>query len=190
MSLPGRQPPPLGKVQAQDPVVTKAFDDLRAKLQPALASTVLGMADWRIAEDDSKNLCLQYRTPPNSWATVASFTSNGQIAQQAWNAVVGGVGFQNSWTTFGAGTLAAAFYKDANGIVHVRGSIKSGAVGTVAFTLPSGYRPSANLYAAVTSNNGSWITGTVLVDSSGNVTPQTGCNSALVSLDGITFDTR
>ena len=32
MSLPGRQPPPLGKVQAQDPVVTKAFDDLRAKL--------------------------------------------------------------------------------------------------------------------------------------------------------------
>lgn len=62
---------------------------------------------------------------------------------EAWR-VVGAVGqpaFQNGWVNFGGGEPALSFYKDPLGIVRIRGLIKSGAVNSVVFTLPVGYRP-------------------------------------------------
>lgn len=52
--------------------------------------------------------------------------------------------FQNSWVNFDAAAgptgRAASFYRH-NGRVYLGGVIKSGASGTIAFTLPVGYRP-------------------------------------------------
>lgn len=48
--------------------------------------------------------------------------------------------FQNSWTTPG-GQAGLMFRKDPFGVVHIFGVATGGATGSVAFTLPVGYRP-------------------------------------------------
>jgi hypothetical protein len=50
----------------------------------------------------------------------------------------------NSWVNFSTGSDGnhlAAYSRDSNGIVRLRGVIKTGAIGTVALTLPQGFRP-------------------------------------------------
>lgn len=92
----------------------------------------------------------------------------------------------NSWVNFGSGNQVAGFFRDANGFVHLRGMVKSGTLTLAAFTLPAGYRPSANVNFACVSNG---AFGQCFVDSSGNVMPQTGSN-IYFDFGGITFDTR
>jgi hypothetical protein len=58
-----------------------------------------------------------------------------------WIDVDGGVGFQNSWVNFGSVYAPAEYRKHSDGMVQVRGMIKSGTTSTASFTLPSGYRP-------------------------------------------------
>lgn len=53
--------------------------------------------------------------------------------------------FQNSWENSG-GNPALAFRIREAGIVDIQGTIVSGANGSVVFTLPEGYRPSANVF--------------------------------------------
>lgn len=48
--------------------------------------------------------------------------------------------YQNAWTTV-AGATAAAYMKDANGMVHMRGRVTGGASGSSAFVVPAGFRP-------------------------------------------------
>lgn len=50
--------------------------------------------------------------------------------------------FGASWMNAGSGFQAAGFYRDAEGVVHLRGSLALGKVMTI-FTLPIGYRPAA-----------------------------------------------
>jgi hypothetical protein len=108
---------------------------------------------------------------------------SGTIAQDAWTAVT----FQNSWVNYGTVYAPVAYFKDKNGIVHLRGVIKSGTCGSVSFTLPAGYRPAYELaFAAVTSGG----IGRVDVVSDGTVLPGPGgvdCNNLFMTLDGITF---
>ena len=79
------------------------------------------------------------------WITISSFTNN----------FVGG---------------DSPAYRKLNGVVYLRGRVSSGTGGTSAFTLPAGYRPSANfvrpiqVYGTATI---SWIT----VSTTGTVTP-------------------
>ncbi|WP_167313410.1 glycosyl hydrolase family 28-related protein [Ralstonia insidiosa] len=84
---------------------------------------------------------------------------------------------QNGWVTFNA-SKAPYVFKDANGIVSIVGIIASGTVtaNTVLFTLPdANYYPQQLLRFAVPSNNGaSAIHGEIQIDTSGNVTIQTG----------------
>lgn len=106
----------------------------------------------------------------------------------------------NSWTAFG-GSFAPPRYMRKNGIVYLKGMIASGAIGSTAFTLPTGFRPAedglfSSINSAVTSNNAS--TGTahthnvvaiatrLRVNAAGTVVPETGAN-AYVSLSGISF---
>lgn len=49
----------------------------------------------------------------------------------------------NNWVDYGSPYAPAGYYKDANGIVHLRGCIRSGTGAVAAFTLPTGYRPTA-----------------------------------------------
>jgi hypothetical protein len=94
---------------------------------------------------------------------------------EAWREVgaTGQPAFQNSWVN-AAGGETAAFYKDALGIVHLKGFIGSGTINAVAFTLPEGYRPAANLQFAAPSNS---AFGYFDVQSDGDVLPVVGNNT-------------
>lgn len=52
---------------------------------------------------------------------------------------------QNGWANVGAGNSTAAFYRDPLGLVHLKGTLETNNDNSVAFTLPSGYRPSRTL---------------------------------------------
>jgi hypothetical protein len=58
--------------------------------------------------------------------------------------------FENSWVNEGIAGFDLAF-KRVGAFVEVRGNVKSGATGTVAFTLPVGYRPQEFTAQALTS---------------------------------------
>lgn len=89
----------------------------------------------------------------------------------------------NSWVNYGAGFNNAGYYKDAFGIVHLRGFIKDGTAGAVMFILPSGYRP-ANSEVFATAANG--LFAVLVIDNAGNVTHNAG-STVWFTLDGITF---
>jgi hypothetical protein len=102
---------------------------------------------------------------------------------------VGGTGqpaFVNSWVNFAAGWQVAGFWRDPLGLVHLRGLIKSGTVGSTAFTLPPGFRPSVSETFATISNG---AVGKVDVITDGTVVPTTPSNNTYVSLSGIQFRT-
>lgn len=91
--------------------------------------------------------------------------------------------FLNSWANFGGAYNPAGFWKDKSGVVHLRGLIASGVIGSAAFTLPVGYRP-ANTEFGATQANAAFATYRVL--NTGDVVPFSGSN-AYFALDGITF---
>jgi len=94
-------------------------------------------------------------------------------------------GFANSWVNWGAPNFSAGFWKDPFGFVHLQGVIKSGTVGSSAFTLPPGYRPSATAGPFAVISNGA--VGRVDVGADGTVTPITPSNNTYVSLHGVFF---
>jgi hypothetical protein len=98
----------------------------------------------------------------------------------------GSPAFANSWVNYGSGWADAAYWRDPFGMVHLRGVIKSGTVGSGAFTLPPGFRPATNEIFAVMSNG---AVGRVDVTTDGQVAPITPSNNTYVSLSGITFRT-
>lgn len=92
----------------------------------------------------------------------------------------GAPAFLNSWTHFGSPYHNAAFWKDPLGFVHLRGVVKSGVVGSAAFTLPPGYRPPGEIAHLVLSNG---TTGRVDIQADGSVIPKTPSSNLSVSLD-------
>lgn len=88
----------------------------------------------------------------------------------------------NSWVDFGTGQ-EARYHRDDRGIVRLDGLVKSGAVGTVAFTLPVGYRPRGTKWFPIVSNSAAGI---VSVAATGDVTIVSG-NTAWASFDSIAF---
>lgn len=102
--------------------------------------------------------------------------------------------FQNSWVSYDAGVTfqVPKFRKYPDGRVKLAGSAKSGASGSVMFTLPAGYRPPKVLRFNIALAGGiqdatSW--GQVNVYSDGTVVAW-GINTTIISLDGIEFDTE
>lgn len=80
-------------------------------------------------------------TVPNAQT---SNLANSIAPPEAWH-VIGGPGepgFQNGWKNIGDEGEPAAFYKDHEGIVHLRGFVYSGTSRYV-FVLPPGYRPAS-----------------------------------------------
>ena len=67
----------------------------------------------------------------------------GTAAPEAYR-VVGSAGnpaFQNGCTNVGGVHETAAFFKDAQGVVHLRGVVRCPGTSLVAFDLPPGYQP-------------------------------------------------
>lgn len=89
----------------------------------------------------------------------------------------------NSWVNYGTPYANAGYNRD-RGMVFLRGAIKTGTVGTVAFILPVGFRPKFTVLAAVCSNAGF---GQVTVAATGEVTPITPSSNVIVSLDTVRF---
>lgn len=91
----------------------------------------------------------------------------------------------NSWVDFGV-YAPSGFWKDSNGLVHLRGLVKNGtAVGTAIFTLPPGYAPAFREAFATVSNG---VFGVVEVLTTGDVIASSG-STASFSLSGICFRT-
>lgn len=92
--------------------------------------------------------------------------------------------FANSWVNFGGGTYKdVSYWRDRHGIVHLEGLMKSGVIGSAAFTLPSGYRPELQEIFAVSSNG---LFGVLEIQADGQVIPTIGSN-VYVSLSGLKF---
>lgn len=71
-------------------------------------------------------------------------------AQEAWITPT----LLNSWTQADATDMPVRYRKDEFGIVHLSGRLSEGTAGTVAFTLPVGYRPSKRVGFACYSASG------------------------------------
>jgi hypothetical protein len=71
-------------------------------------------------------------------------TANALAPSEGWHEVgaPGEPGFLNSWHNLPAPFESAAFFKDHEGVVHLRGAM-TGGTGNPAFLLPPGYRPPA-----------------------------------------------
>lgn len=89
----------------------------------------------------------------------------------------------NSWVNFGAPYNSAGYYKDPFGIVHMRGMLANGVMGSTMFNLPIGYRPMAQeVFPAISGNT----IGRIDVAPYGDVIMTFGANS-FISLDGMSF---
>jgi hypothetical protein len=127
-------------------------------------------------------------------------TANSIAPAEGWHEVgaSGQPGFLNSWSNAPAAFVeSAAFYKDAGGVVHLRGTVTGGTAPAV-FQLPSGYRPAngKGLIMPVSCTGGACPNGVGVVGvvggtqlsppaPAGAVTVQGGATA--VSLEGVTF---
>jgi len=101
------------------------------------------------------------------------------IEQQSWVAPT----LLNSWANYGSPHNTAGYFRDKNGIVHLKGVVKDGAANAI-FTLPTGYRPAAQeLQPVQTSPN---AIGRCDIKTDGTVEKNAG-STTWFSLDGITF---
>lgn len=96
----------------------------------------------------------------------------------------GNPAFQNSWVNAGGSRLTARYWKDAMGYVSMAGAIVTGASGSVAFTLPPGFRPKATEEFGTYADTGA---ATVSVSATGTVTPTYTGIPVWVTLSGIIF---
>jgi len=69
-------------------------------------------------------------------------TANSIVPPEGWHEVgtPGEPGFLNAWTNAAAPSETAAFFKDREGMVHLKGTVTGGTALDV-FVLPPGYRP-------------------------------------------------
>jgi hypothetical protein len=95
------------------------------------------------------------------------------------------VAFENSWVDYTptADVNPTGFYKDKDGVVHLRGAAKSGTVGQRIFRLPLGMRPFKLLVFNVISNA---AVGQLNIEADGTVALASGSN-VFLSFEGITF---
>ena len=80
----------------------------------------------------------------------------------------------NGWKNFGANCAPVGYYKDSFGLVHITGSIEGGPIPSIAFVLPTNYRPLYSLSYAVASYGDK--TGIIRIDTNGNVVIVGGVN--------------
>lgn len=90
---------------------------------------------------------------------------------------------QNSWARYGDPFPVAGYYKDPYGRVFVRGLVSGGALGTVIFTLPAGFRPQYRMLFATLANDAA---ARVDVNQDGQVIHVSG-STVWMSLDTISF---
>jgi hypothetical protein len=125
----------------------------------------------------------------SSWRTWLAFLYNF-LTIEDWHLIgdSGEPAFENSWVNQGTGDEDAAYYKDPYGIVHLRGQVDTGTSGTAVFTLPEGYRSSAQKQFPADADSSSTYA-RVQINSNGAVVPYFNAGGAATrfSLDGVSF---
>ena len=132
----------IDKIQSGNEHLDRVQDQLRAKLNPVLTSTILNAKKYRWNEMayplPSSPICWLLQTfSSGAWTTVVAFDQSGKVIPGAWIAPT----LLNSWVQT-AGRPPVGFFKDALGIVRLRGCVNGGVLTNAAFALPAGYRPS------------------------------------------------
>lgn len=83
---------------------------------------------------------------------------------------------QNGWVNTG-GSWPVAAYRKIGDNVQLRGMVQSGAVGTVIFTLPVGFRPIGSMQVPVVTGGGTY--GVITLAADGTVTASVGNTASL-----------
>lgn len=140
---------------------------------------------WLVGADVPNSLAQQVQENFDALA----IEDDSQEGSEAWH-VVGsdplGANFAGTWTNFGGGLSVAAYYRDPFGVVHLKGQVAGGTVGTTIYGLPPGYRPSERLDVAVGTAAGDGAS-TVSLMTNGTIVPAVAAGNTRVSLDGVTF---
>lgn len=118
-------------------------------------------------------------------ARPASLSAPPRTALPAWHSLT----LTGGWTYGGWDSYHAGYYKDSQGIVHLRGSAANGSTTVPAFRLPPAARPSHTLWLHVYAVNAT--SGGLEIEPSGHATlfdHDSGANvTSYSSLDGISF---
>lgn len=98
----------------------------------------------------------------------------------------------NAWTNYGSPFNPVGYWKGADGVVHLRGSLATGTTNTTIFQLPTGYRPPNTevLPCVCFSSTLGYVTGRIDIPATGLVLCYVGPSSGvtiLFCLDGLTF---
>lgn len=96
----------------------------------------------------------------------------------------------NSWVNFGSTYATAGYWKDAEGMVHCTGMVKSGTVGSAIFTLPVGYRAADGkdrIFVSIGSNGSTEVVTALYVSAAGVVYSNGASVTGYVSLESIVF---
>ena len=110
----------------------------------------------------------------NYSATIFHLADNGDLSAIGTvnGATIGDSGWQtiSSFTNGYSGNSVA--YRKINNVVYLRGNISGGTSGSVAFTLPSGFRPSTIEHVVLVQKYGTMTGSYITVQTDGQVIPQ------------------
>ena len=130
--------------------------------------------------------------PNSNWLLLA--VRNGESSQQPYLKFIPtngnyytwtGLPFVNSWTNYGGSYNPGGYYRDGDGIVHLRGLITAG-TSYIICTLPAGYRPGYRVLT--TGHTATYAACRVDITTGGEISLQYSTyNNGWVSLDGIHF---
>lgn len=99
-----------------------------------------------------------------------------------------GSGWRDYVDSFGGSWSRVRYWKDPFGVVHIQGlATRFSGTGTTIGTLPTGFRPPAQIIFTVDCNSGF---GRIDIDTSGNIVLTVGTPTNYVSLSGVTFSTH
>jgi hypothetical protein len=147
---------------------------------------------WQVAHttDGLPRTFVRNRVNAGAWSAWVNHTESvGDIYATLSVKAHGAISLVNNWVKYGAEYDDPTYTKTADGIVHLKGMVKSGNVGYSMATLPVGCRPNARRIFPVPchgSTSSIPMLGRFDVEASGIISLQTG-NNGWVSLDGINF---
>jgi len=126
------------------------------------------------------NIGLGTADPSQRLEIVGNIKISGGVIQEDWITP----SLMNGWVRYSDEQYnPPGYFKDKNGVVHLRGLIRNGGFGQPAFNLPDGYRPAFHeIYAVLSADK----IGRCDILANGNVIPGNG-DLRWFSLDGITF---
>lgn len=151
-----------------DEILNQFSEDSQAKLNQYDDDAQQAIADWR--SENSNEL--------SSLQTEVEKKANRK--QEDWITPT----LLNGWTDFGGVYESVGYMKDEFGFVHIRGMIKGGTVGQIAFMLPEGYKPLKSQYHTCISAD---VVRILNVQRNGTVLTSPLASNAWITLNGISF---